>query len=239
MQAAVYVFQERKIAQKPADNRSIRTDRANRTQHRGPSPGPSVPLLPAGEALSLWRAARGPPTAPAGWEQRPAGEACTLNEPHRPSRFFPFFQGCAPQVTRDWQTLRRHGIEIWQAGLDAVRSDRLVESTVRVDGEFLWIGDEPIDLATIGRIVIVGAGKAGAGMAAGLERALGPQILADKQVTGWVNVPADCAGRWSASGSIRARPAGVNEPTAEGVRGAEEILRIVGEPCAPTTCASC
>ncbi len=34
--------------------------------------------------------------------------------------------------------------------------------------------------------------------------------------------------RWTGCGCMPARPAGVNEPTAEGVRGGEEILRIVG-----------
>ncbi|HTU26938.1 MAG TPA: DUF4147 domain-containing protein [Pirellulales bacterium] len=130
-------------------------------------------------------------------------------------------------MTRDLATLRRDGQQIWQAGLDAVRSDRLVEATVRVEGPTLWVADEAIDLARVRRIAIVGAGKAGAGMAAGLERALGPRLLAEKQALGWINVPADCVRPLKHVRLHAARPAGVNEPTAEGVRGAEEILRIV------------
>ncbi|HEX4147230.1 MAG TPA: DUF4147 domain-containing protein [Pirellulales bacterium] len=131
-------------------------------------------------------------------------------------------------MTRDTETLRRDGLQIWQAGLDAVRSDRLVESTVSVRGQSLLVGDEAIDLAHVRRIAIVGAGKAGAGMAAGLERALGERVLAEKQVSGWVNVPADCVQPLAHVRLHPARPAGVNEPTEDGVRGAEEILRIVG-----------
>jgi hydroxypyruvate reductase len=131
-------------------------------------------------------------------------------------------------VTRDSETLRRDGLQIWQAGLNAVRSDHLVESTVQVRGQTLLVGDESIDLTLVHRIAIVGAGKAGAGMAAGLERALGQRVLVDKQVSGWVNVPADCARPLAHVRLHPARPAGINEPTAEGVEGAEEILRIVG-----------
>ena len=84
-------------------------------------------------------------------------------------------------------------------------------------------------ICAIGRIAVVGAGKAGAGMAAGLEAALGEQVLADKHIAGWINVPADCVQQLSRVHLHAARPAGVNEPTAEGVAGAREIMRLVGE----------
>jgi hydroxypyruvate reductase len=51
--------------------------------------------------------------------------------------------------------------------------------------------------------------------------------MAAKNVSGWVNVPADCVRALSAIHLHAARPAGVNEPTAEGVAGAREILRRV------------
>jgi hydroxypyruvate reductase len=123
-------------------------------------------------------------------------------------------------------------LAIWQAGVDAVRSDRLVKENARVEGDWLVIGesaaDEPVRLAVegIGRIAVVGAGKAGAGMAAGLLEALGPRLVAEKRVSGWVNVPADCVRELGAIQLHAARPAGVNEPTADGVFGAEKILEI-------------
>src|SRR6476659_1512545 len=95
-------------------------------------------------------------------------------------------------MPRSVSQLRSDALAIWQAGVDAVRSDRLVKDNVRIDGDWLMIGDEAIELSKIGRIAVVGAGKAGAGMAAGLEEALGPRILEDKQISGWVNVPTDC-----------------------------------------------
>ncbi|HEX4132020.1 MAG TPA: DUF4147 domain-containing protein [Pirellulales bacterium] len=123
--------------------------------------------------------------------------------------------------------LRNDALAIWTAAVEAVRSDRLVQNVVQVRGRALQIGDEVIDLGTVRHIEVVGAGKAGAGMAAGLERALGSALLAEKLVSGWINVPAGCT---DGSGTIHlhaSRPEGVNEPRAEGVAGAEEILRRV------------
>ncbi len=125
------------------------------------------------------------------------------------------------------QPLRNDALAIWQAAVDAVRSDRLVEREVRAQGDRLLVGKTELPLARIRKIVVIGAGKAGAGMAVGLEAALGPRLLAEKQVTGWVNVPADCVRPLAAIHLHPARPAGLNEPTADGVLGSERILNLV------------
>src|SRR6185436_3026504 len=130
-------------------------------------------------------------------------------------------------MSRSSAQLRTDALAIWQAGVEAVRSDRLIKDNIRVEGGWLVIGDESLQLSSIGRIAVVGAGKAGAGMAAGLEEALGPRVLAEQQVVGWINVPADCVRKLGCIHLHAARPAGVNEPTAEGVFGAEKILEIV------------
>lgn len=124
------------------------------------------------------------------------------------------------------QELRRDALAIWQAGVDAVRADRLVRNNVRVEGTWLEISGQTIDLKQVRRIVVVGAGKAGAGMAAGLEQALGPEVLANKKVTGWVNVPENCLRNLSHIHLHAARPAGINEPTPAGVNGTQQILRL-------------
>src|SRR5690242_12003360 len=96
-------------------------------------------------------------------------------------------------MERHPKKLRENALAIWRAGVEAVRSDRLVRENLRVAGEELEIGDElRIDLRRIRRIVVVGAGKAGAGMAAGVEQALGEELAGEKQLVGWINVPADC-----------------------------------------------
>jgi hydroxypyruvate reductase len=129
--------------------------------------------------------------------------------------------------------LRDDALRIWQAGLEAVRSERLTKEHVRVDGRTLVFtghaADElRVDLSGTRRVVVVGAGKAGGGMAAALEEMFGPKVAAETQLTGWVNVPADCVRPLTRIHLHAARPAGVNEPTPEGVAGTEEILRTVG-----------
>ena len=88
--------------------------------------------------------------------------------------------------------LRADAERIWRAGVAAVLPERLIPENVRVDGDWLAVGDELLDLRSIGRIAIVGAGKAAGAMAVALENVLGPRLLEEKQVSGWVNVPADC-----------------------------------------------
>ena len=135
-------------------------------------------------------------------------------------------------MKRTADQLRRDALKIWHAGVDAVQSDRLVQNRVTVEGGRLVIADQAIDLATVGRIVAVGAGKASAGMAAGLVAALGPEVARNHQLSGWINVPADCLRPLEHIRLHAARPAGVNEPTAEGVEGSLAILRLV-ESLAP------
>ncbi len=132
-------------------------------------------------------------------------------------------------LRRSPRQLREDALAIWQAAVAAVASDRLVRDHVHVVSQVLHIADEAIRLDEIGRICVVGAGKAGAGMAAGLETALGPEVLQQKQVTGWVNVPADCVRPLQAIHLHAARPAGVNEPTVAGAAGCEKILQMVGD----------
>jgi hydroxypyruvate reductase len=64
-------------------------------------------------------------------------------------------------------------------------------------------------------------------MAVALEDVLGPQLLEEKQVGGWVNVPADCVVPTRRVHLHAARAPGVNEPSAEGVEGTQRILELV------------
>jgi hydroxypyruvate reductase len=123
--------------------------------------------------------------------------------------------------------LRADALAIWRAAVEAVRSDRLVRDNVRVSGDTLEIAGESIALKPGGRIIVVGAGKAGAGMAAGLEEALGAELASQHQLTGWINVPADCVRRLEHIHLHAARPAGVNEPTPEGAAGSQKIMELV------------
>lgn len=109
---------------------------------------------------------------------------------------------------------REHALEIWTAAVDAVRPEPLVRAAVGADPE----------LRAAHRILVVGAGKAGPGMAAGLESALADRL---ERVEGLVNVPAGMSAPLERIRLHAARPQGVNEPTAEGVAGAEEMLALL------------
>lgn len=113
--------------------------------------------------------------------------------------------------------LREHARSIWQAAVDAARPDLLL-------GDVLSRPPLRDVLAEARRILVVGAGKAGAAMTAAVEAALSRSL---DRVEGVVNVPA---------GSVRplrrvrlhaARPDGSNHPTAEGVAGTRQILDLV------------
>jgi len=132
-------------------------------------------------------------------------------------------------MLRNSTQLRTDALAIWQAGVDAVRGDVLIERCVNVKDDTLHVADERIVLADVRRIVVVGAGKAGGGMAAGLERALGARLMNEKQFTGWVNVPAGCERPLQHTTLFPARPAGVNEPTVTAVHGTERMLEMVSK----------
>ncbi len=95
---------------------------------------------------------------------------------------------------------------------------------MRVTDGVLQIAEERVPLTDVRHIEVIGGGKAGAGMARGVEA-----VLAARPPTvtcsGWVNVPDDCAESLDWIHLHPARPASVNEPTEAGVRGTEEILR--------------
>lgn len=117
------------------------------------------------------------------------------------------------------ESLRRDARAIWDAAVGAVRPDDLVRRAVTRSGTALTKA-----LAPASRVVVVGGGKAGAGMAAGLEAGLADRL---DRLTGLINIPA---GTERPLRSIRlhvARSSGSNHPTADGVAGSEAMLKLV------------
>lgn len=122
---------------------------------------------------------------------------------------------------------------IWTAAMRAVQPERLVAARLSLQGAGQAVCndglplDPPVQLDAVDRIVVVGAGKAAAGMAAGIERLLGPEGLARHRVKGLVSVPAGC-GRHLAVVEVReTRPATANLPTPAVVQATHEILAMV------------
>lgn len=128
-------------------------------------------------------------------------------------------------MTAPHSPLTRAALEIWNAGVAAVDSARLVATQVSTDADGLEIAGHRWQASQEGRICVVGAGKAGAGMARGLEQALGTDWLI--RTSGWVNVPEDCVQPLQKIHLHGARPPGLNEPTQAGVNGTEEIFNRV------------
>jgi hydroxypyruvate reductase/glycerate 2-kinase len=115
--------------------------------------------------------------------------------------------------------LRDQARAIWQAGVDAVRPEALLRAAL--DDTALGIRSA---LASARSIIVVGAGKAGAAMSAGLE-ALMPDCLS--RMSGVVNVPAELVRPLRAIRLHAARAAGSNQPTAEGVEASRQILDLI------------
>ena len=69
-------------------------------------------------------------------------------------------------------------IEIFKAALAAVDPYRAVLNALRVEGDFLLVGDAKYDLASFDRILVFGAGKATARMALAVESLLGDKVSA-------------------------------------------------------------
>ena len=112
------------------------------------------------------------------------------------------------------------------AALRAVDPAEAVRRTVRRDGNRLTIGDSLFLLDKIGRIIVVGAGKAGSPMAAALHAVLGDRISA-----GWINVKyghtlpdQEAPDR---IGNIHIHEAGHPIPDAAGHFGARRIIEHV------------
>lgn len=111
---------------------------------------------------------------------------------------------------------RERARSIWNAAVDAVRPETLLREAL---ADLAFVNEAP-------RIVVLGAGKAGAAMSVALENALGDQI--DK-ISGWVNIPEGTEQPTKKIHLHPARPLASNHPTAAGVIGSREILRLASE----------
>jgi hydroxypyruvate reductase len=131
----------------------------------------------------------------------------------------------------DMTRLRADAATIRAAAIAAVDPAALVARRLAVDGGRLVLDGTavapPIDLAVVERVVVVGAGKAAAGLAAGVIGVLGPQRLARHRVTGLVSVPVGCTADAGPVEVRVTRPAGENLPTPTVVTATREIRGLV------------
>lgn len=92
---------------------------------------------------------------------------------------------------------------------------------MKLEGERLRVRTRKFDLSEVGKIVVVGGGKASGKMAEALE-----EILRDRITEGVVNVPQGTASKYRAR-KIDLVEAGHPLPTEAGVRGTERMMDLV------------
>ena len=120
----------------------------------------------------------------------------------------------------DLTKLRTDAKEIFQMALDAADPMACVRRNLVLSGETLIVGGEEYDLNKVDRILVVGAGKATATMAKATE-----EVLGDRISRGAINTKYD---HGLPLRRIETVECGHPIPDEAGVRGAAEILDLVG-----------
>ena len=110
-------------------------------------------------------------------------------------------------------------LAIFRAGLEAVDPYKATKKALLLSGDKLQVGENNYRLKDFKRIVVVGAGKAGAPMAQAVE-----EILGDRLEGGLVIVKY---GYTAPLEKVKIAEAGHPIPDEAGQRGAEELLEIV------------
>ncbi|CQR49942.1 glycerate kinase type-2 family protein [Haloferax massiliensis] len=110
-------------------------------------------------------------------------------------------------------------IDCLRAGVEAVLPDRVVRESVSLDGDTLTVADAAYDLTAYDRILVVGGGKAGNGVADALEAVLGDRI------DGGVVVTPDPTP--SPDGRIERLPGDHPVPSARGVESTRRLADLL------------
>jgi len=145
---------------------------------------------------------------------------------------------------------RRDILSILEHALRAVEPRQAVLQHMSLDGDRLTVGDQAVDLARVERILVVGAGKAGAPMAAAAQQVFGSRVTAGQVnvkhghlapagdwrlrfAPGDADVPTpatDATGattRVASTGAVALSEAGHPVPDAAGMAGAERIVSLL------------
>jgi hydroxypyruvate reductase len=115
--------------------------------------------------------------------------------------------------------MRKHAMQIFQAGLQAVDPVEAIKRHAKKDKDLLFIGDCRFNLNDYDRILVVGAGKAVAPMALAME-----DLLADRISDGVIVVKDE---HGLPLKKIKVCEASHPVPDERGVKGTEEILSLV------------
>jgi hydroxypyruvate reductase len=120
--------------------------------------------------------------------------------------------------------LRKDAAAIFRAALKAAGPEEAVRRHLRADGDTLIAGKRRYRLQDYRRVLVIGAGKAGAAMAKAVEGVLGRRIEG-----GLVNVKYGHVARLR---RVELNESGHPVPDASGIRGAERIYGIASQASA-------
>ena len=127
--------------------------------------------------------------------------------------------------------IRADVLRIRSAAVDAVQPESLVLSRLTLaDGGLLIAGGAwtaPVPLR--GRVLVVGGGKAAAGVAAAVERVLAPAISQGLPLAGLVSVPEGSGRRLGHVEVRETRPLAANLPTQAAVAATREMRGMLAE----------
>ncbi len=79
---------------------------------------------------------------------------------------------------------RKMALEIMETGLDAINTEKIMESSVSVVGSILFVKGKPFNLTKYKKIKVVGFGKSSCEAALALEKILGPERISGGAVIG-------------------------------------------------------
>ena len=133
--------------------------------------------------------------------------------------------------------LRRLATEIWNAGVESVRPRPLVSHQVEITSNRITIAGYSFSRNDYDRLIVIGAGKAGADMAAGLMDVVKP-ASPHLPTVGWINIPGRSERAIDDVTLHPARPPGVNEPTIEAMEGTKKIIEFVAGATARDICVA-
>lgn len=115
--------------------------------------------------------------------------------------------------------LRKQGLKIFKAGIRAVNPEKLIKKFLRREKDKLYVGGRVYDLSNIRKVIVVGAGKASAKMAKGVEEVLGRKIDSGIVITRYSYL--------SKLRRIRLIQAGHPLPDKNGLRGTKKIIQLL------------
>ncbi len=124
--------------------------------------------------------------------------------------------------------LREIALEALEIAIEAVKPEKLVKKAVRIEGSYLYVSGDKYNLKDIGKIFIIGGGKATADMAFALEDILKEASSIDYE--GVINIPEGLDLDPSRlSTKLKLNHASHPKPNEIGLKGTQEMVDLANK----------